>query len=71
VPASDRQAGQHEPYVVGTVGFIGENHGLLYLYLPEKFARVVTSHMLGMSEPEVVRGGRRRSSMMPSANSQT
>jgi chemotaxis protein CheX len=43
--------------VVGTVGFIGEINGLLYLYLPEKFARVVTSHMLGMSEPEVVAEG--------------
>ena len=58
VAAPDRQTkGQHDPYVVGTVGFIGDINGLLYLYLPEKFARVVTSHMLGMSEPEVVAEG--------------
>jgi chemotaxis protein CheX len=48
---------QHDPYVVGTVGFIGDINGLLYLYLPEKFARIVTSHMLGMSESEVVAEG--------------
>ncbi len=48
---------QHDPYVVGTVGFIGGINGLLYLYLPEKFARVVTSHMLGMSESEILAEG--------------
>jgi len=55
-PLAGKQ-GQHDPYVVGTVGFIGEVNGLIYLYLPEKFARIVTSHMLGMSEPEVVAEG--------------
>jgi len=48
---------QHEAYVVGTVGFIGEVNGLLYLYMPEKFARFVTSHMLGMDEAEVAAEG--------------
>jgi chemotaxis protein CheX len=51
-PVAGKQT-QHEAYVVGTVGFIGEINGLMYLYLPEKFARFVTSHMLGMSEAEV------------------
>ena len=44
---------QHAPYVVGTVGFIGEANGLIYLYLPEKFARVTTCHMLGLKESEL------------------
>jgi chemotaxis protein CheX len=48
---------QHDPYVVGTVGFIGGMNGLLYLYLPEKFARLVTCHMLGMRESEVMAEG--------------
>jgi chemotaxis protein CheX len=48
---------QHEPYVVGTVGFIGGINGLMYLYLPEKFACFVTSHMLGMNESEVMAEG--------------
>jgi chemotaxis protein CheX len=44
---------QHAPYIVGTVGFIGEANGLIYLYLPEKFARVTTCHMLGLKESEL------------------
>jgi chemotaxis protein CheX len=55
-PLAGKQ-GQHDAYVVGTVGFIGGINGLLYLYLPEKFARLVTSHMLGMKESEVVAEG--------------
>ena len=39
------------------VGFIGGFNGLLYFYLPEKFARIVTSHMLGMKESEVMTEG--------------
>ncbi len=56
-PPVDGKPTQHEAYVVGTVGFIGEINGLMYLYLPEKFARFVTSHMLGMTESEVVAEG--------------
>jgi len=55
-PLAGKQV-QHDPYVVGTVGFIGEINGLIYFYLPEKFARLVTSHMLGMSEPEIAAEG--------------
>jgi chemotaxis protein CheX len=51
-PLFARQA-QHAPYVVGTVGFIGEANGLIYLYLPEKFARQVTCQMLGMKDSEI------------------
>jgi chemotaxis protein CheX len=56
-PPLDGKQGEHDPYVVGNVGFVGKTNGLLYLYLPEKFARHATSHMLGMSEREVVSDG--------------
>ncbi len=44
-------------YVVGTVGFIGEVNGLIYLYLEEPFARLCTCQLLGMSEPELEAAG--------------
>lgn len=43
--------------VVGTVGFIGEVSGLIYLYLSDEFARVVAMHMLGMSDAEITAAG--------------
>lgn len=45
------------PQVVGTVGFIGEINGLIYLYLSDDFAQRLTGEMLGMTLPEVVNGG--------------
>jgi chemotaxis protein CheX len=56
-PPLDGKQGQHDPYVVGTVGFIGNINGLIYLYLPEKFAHFATAHMLGMNESEVCAEG--------------
>lgn len=41
------------PQVVGTVGFIGECNGLIYLHLDLEFARLCTCHMLGMTEAEL------------------
>lgn len=52
VPTQDRQL-----YVVGTVGFIGEVNGLIYLYLEEPFARLCTCQLLGMSETELEAAG--------------
>ena len=52
VPNQDRQL-----YVVGTVGFIGEVNGLIYLYLEEPFARLCTCQLLGMSEAELEAAG--------------
>jgi chemotaxis protein CheX len=43
--------------VVGTVGFIGDISGLIYLYLEDKFANDVASHMLGMSLAELEEAG--------------
>lgn len=41
------------PQVVGTVGFVGEINGLIYLHLDLAFARVSTCHLLGMTEAEL------------------
>jgi chemotaxis protein CheX len=45
------------PQVVGTVGFIGDACGLIYLYLEENFANKCTCQMLGMSEFELQGAG--------------
>ena len=45
------------PQVVGTVGFVGDVSGLIYLYLDQPFARVCTCHLLGMTESEVDEAG--------------
>jgi len=45
------------PQVVGTVGFLGDANGLIYLYLPLPFAVQVTCHLLGMSESEIEESG--------------
>jgi len=39
--------------IAGSVGFIGEANGVIYLYAGVSFARVITSRMLGISEAEV------------------
>ncbi len=43
--------------VVGTVGFIGDVSGLIYLYLSADFAKIVASHMLGMNDAEINAAG--------------
>ncbi len=47
----------HRPQVVGTVGFIGECNGLIYLHLDLAFARICTCHLLGMTEAELDEAG--------------
>ncbi len=39
--------------IIGSVGFIGEATGIIYLYAGMGFARVITGRMLGISESEV------------------
>jgi CheY-specific phosphatase CheX len=51
-PLTPDPAGQ----IIGSVGFIGETTGIIYLYAGIGFARVITSRMLGISEPEVDAG---------------
>jgi len=43
--------------VVGTVGFLGDANGLIYLYLPVPFSRLLTGQLLGMSEAEIDEAG--------------
>jgi chemotaxis protein CheX len=45
------------PQVVGTVGFVGEINGLIYLHLDLAFARMCTCHLLGMTEAELDAAG--------------
>jgi chemotaxis protein CheX len=45
------------PQVVGTVGFLGDANGLIYLYLPVPFARLATCYLLGMTEVELDEAG--------------
>ncbi len=52
-PAQSPLADNPRPHVVGTVGFIGEANGLIYLYLDLAFARLCTCHLLGMTEAEL------------------
>lgn len=40
-------------HVLGSVGFIGEIDGLVYLCIPLEFARSATAHLLGLSPAEV------------------
>ena len=43
--------------IVGTVGFIGDINGLIYIHFEEEFAQIATRHLLGMSESELVAAG--------------
>jgi chemotaxis protein CheX len=43
--------------VVGTVGFIGDANGLIYLYLEEDFANQCTGEMLGLTPAELIETG--------------
>jgi chemotaxis protein CheX len=58
-----RQVGLREedlagnPQVVGTVGFLGEINGLIYLYFDGAFAKHCTCEMLGMSPAELEAAG--------------
>jgi chemotaxis protein CheX len=45
------------PQVVGTVGFIGEACGLIYLYFDQVFAELCTGQMLGMNDFELKKNG--------------
>ncbi|HKB90812.1 MAG TPA: chemotaxis protein CheX [Opitutaceae bacterium] len=45
------------PQVVGTVGFIGEINGLIYLYLPDNLSHKITCKLLGMTAAELEEAG--------------
>jgi chemotaxis protein CheX len=56
-PVQSPLAGNPRPHVVGTVGFIGDANGLIYLYLDIGFARHCTCQLLGMTEAELEAAG--------------
>jgi chemotaxis protein CheX len=51
------QSGSTLQHVVGTVGFIGDINGLIYLYIDEEFAGKCTREMLGMTDQEFAENG--------------
>ncbi|HVU23676.1 MAG TPA: chemotaxis protein CheX [Opitutus sp.] len=55
--AAGDEAARAVPCVVGTVGFIGELNGLIYLHFDASFARVCAQQLLGMSEAEIDEAG--------------
>jgi len=57
VPTQSPLAGNSRAHVVGTVGFIGDATGLIYLYLDLAFARHCTCQLLGMTEAELDEAG--------------
>lgn len=46
-----------QPHVIGTVGFIGEANGLIYLYIPLPLARLCARNLLSMTERELDEAG--------------
>src|SRR5437016_245041 len=45
------------PQVVGTVGFIGDLNGIVYLHLDLAFAKFCTRHLLDITEAELNSAG--------------
>jgi len=43
--------------VVGSVGFLGDINGMIYLYFDDALARISTCHLLGMSAMELENEG--------------
>jgi len=46
-----------KPHIVGTVGFLGDASGLIYIYLEEAFAAQCTASLLGMTAAELKEAG--------------
>jgi chemotaxis protein CheX len=47
--------GSKDPLVVGSIGFVGEANGVVYIYMHEDVAFSVAAAMTGMEVPEVAR----------------
>lgn len=45
--------GCNETLVAGSVGFIGDVNGMVYIYVRASFARVLASRMLGLTEADI------------------
>lgn len=55
--ASAQPTAYHAPQILASVGFIGLADGLIYLCLPEDYARTISASMLGMTIPELDAAG--------------
>lgn len=49
--------GFNREQIAGTVGFVGEISGQIFLHFDLEFARICTCHLLGMTEPELREAG--------------
>lgn len=47
------ELGSRDPLIIGTIGFVGEANGVVYIYLGEALANQITSMMTGLSEEEL------------------
>ena len=52
-PLAPSSPAEATPQIVGTVGFLGDANGLIYLYLDEEFATECTEQILGMTRAEL------------------
>ena len=52
-PADQSPGSEHPAQIIGSVGFVGEASGLVYLALGDSFAQHLSSVILGMSPAEV------------------
>lgn len=43
--------------IIGNIGFVGDANGLVYICLPEEFAKVAAGRMLGMDIVELMKNG--------------
>lgn len=50
-------AAYHAPEILASVGFIGAVDGLVYICMPEEYAKIVSGSMLGMTPAEIVEAG--------------
>jgi chemotaxis protein CheX len=52
-PVAPATPAEATPQIVGTVGFLGDANGLIYLYFDEVFATDCTEQILGMTRKEL------------------
>lgn len=57
IPANRSPGSEHPAQIIGSVGFVGEASGLVYLSLGDAFAQHLTGLILGMSPAEVEMNG--------------
>lgn len=56
-PERARPAADTGPQVIGTVGFVGEMNGLIYITFPKALAQMIAGRLLGMTIYDVIELG--------------